>query len=352
MSDRVRHVEGDLAGADLGGPYDGALCFNIIHHLTPEQIVALFSRIHDALKPGGTFAVLDLFTPPRGRQPDAGSPPGPVLLPHVRRRDLQPRRAVRLARPGRLRAPAQGAASAASRSQTLYEARSAHDEPSELPSFAPKQMTALARGRWLTDSDQARRHSARLQHGQQAAAVRSRRRSASTRGTPRFLAEHGFNTVRLGLIWKAVEPEPGRLRRRVPRPDRARRSTLLGARGRPRPARLPPGHAATSASTARASRTGRCRTTASGRGPTSAFPGNYVVMRALWRAYDHFWANDPGPGGVGLQDRYAAAWRHVAERFRDDAGRVRLRHLQRALPGLRGGPLRCGPAGTVAFDRR
>jgi endoglycosylceramidase len=39
-------------------------------------------------------------------------------------------------------------------------------------------------------------------------------------------------------------------------------------------------------------------------------------MAALWRAYDHFWANDPGPGGVGLQDRYAAAWRHVAKRFR------------------------------------
>jgi SAM-dependent methyltransferase len=73
MSDRVQHVEGDLATADFGGPYDAALCFNIIHHLTPDQIVALFARIHDALKPGGTFAVLDLFTPPRNQQPDAGA---------------------------------------------------------------------------------------------------------------------------------------------------------------------------------------------------------------------------------------------------------------------------------------
>src|SRR4029079_5958175 len=31
--------------------------------------------------------------------------------------------------------------------------------------------------------------------------------------------------------------------------------------------------------------------------------------------WDSFWANRAGPGGVGLQDRYAAAWRHVAERF-------------------------------------
>jgi SAM-dependent methyltransferase len=70
MGDRVRHVEGDLATADFGGPYDGALCFNIIHHLTPPQNVALLRRLHDALAPGGTVAVLDLFTAPRGRQPE------------------------------------------------------------------------------------------------------------------------------------------------------------------------------------------------------------------------------------------------------------------------------------------
>src|SRR5206468_2013299 len=49
--------------------------------------------------------------------------------------------------------------------------------------------------------------------------------------------------------------------------------------------------------------------------PQNGFPGNYLAMPALQHAFDHFWANDPGPGGVGLQDRYAAAWRHVAERF-------------------------------------
>ncbi len=38
-------------------------------------------------------------------------------------------------------------------------------------------------------------------------------------------------------------------------------------------------------------------------------------MPALNRAFDHFWANDAGPGGVGLQDRYAAAWQQVAARF-------------------------------------
>jgi 2-polyprenyl-3-methyl-5-hydroxy-6-metoxy-1,4-benzoquinol methylase len=73
MSERVRHVEGDLATGDFGGMYDGALCFNIIHHLTPDQNVALFRRVHDALVPGGTFAVLDLFTQPQDKRPDAAA---------------------------------------------------------------------------------------------------------------------------------------------------------------------------------------------------------------------------------------------------------------------------------------
>jgi endoglycosylceramidase len=38
-------------------------------------------------------------------------------------------------------------------------------------------------------------------------------------------------------------------------------------------------------------------------------------MLAHSRAFDHFWNNDPGPGGVGLRDRYVAALHHVAARF-------------------------------------
>ncbi len=71
MSDRVRHVEGDAFEVDLGGPYDAALCFNLIHHLSPEDNVRLFRRIHDALAPGGVFAVLDLFSSEEGEMPDA-----------------------------------------------------------------------------------------------------------------------------------------------------------------------------------------------------------------------------------------------------------------------------------------
>ena len=67
--ERVTHVDGDALTTDLGGPHDAALVFNLIHHLPPERIVALLQRVHAALAPGGTLAILDLFARPRGEKP-------------------------------------------------------------------------------------------------------------------------------------------------------------------------------------------------------------------------------------------------------------------------------------------
>jgi 2-polyprenyl-3-methyl-5-hydroxy-6-metoxy-1,4-benzoquinol methylase len=61
MSDRVAHRDGDMFEADLDGPYDAALVFDIIHHLSGEQIVTLLERVRGAMKPGATLAVLDMF---------------------------------------------------------------------------------------------------------------------------------------------------------------------------------------------------------------------------------------------------------------------------------------------------
>ncbi|MEA2448914.1 MAG: endoglycosylceramidase [Thermoleophilaceae bacterium] len=128
-----------------------------------------------------------------------------------------------------------------------------------------------------------------------------------------FLASEGFTTVRLGVIYEAVEPSPGayddaylgRIAATVRTLARHGIFTLLDfhqdlfserfqGEGFPNWAIQDDGLPAQ---------------------PQSGFPGNYLLMPALQHSFDHFWANDPGPGGVGLQDRYAAAWRHVAERF-------------------------------------
>ncbi|HYU61134.1 MAG TPA: class I SAM-dependent methyltransferase [Solirubrobacterales bacterium] len=69
MADRLTYVEGDMFEADLAGPHDGALCFNIIHHLSPEQTRELFARIRGALRPGAPLCVLDLYDRPKGEQP-------------------------------------------------------------------------------------------------------------------------------------------------------------------------------------------------------------------------------------------------------------------------------------------
>jgi hypothetical protein len=43
------------------------LCFNLVHHLAPDQIPALFGKAREALAPGGTLAVMDAFADPARR---------------------------------------------------------------------------------------------------------------------------------------------------------------------------------------------------------------------------------------------------------------------------------------------
>ena len=129
-----------------------------------------------------------------------------------------------------------------------------------------------------------------------------------------FLRRYGFNTIRLGLIYKGVEPAPGRYDeaylRRISRTQRqlARQGVFsqldfhqdlynerFEGEGWPDWAVLDDGVSAE---------------------PLTGFPSSYITSPGLNRAFENFWANAPGPGGVGIGDRYAQAWRHVAARFR------------------------------------
>jgi endoglycosylceramidase len=164
-----------------------------------------------------------------------------------------------------------------------------------------------------------------------------------------FLAAEGFNTLRLGIVWKALEPEPGayddsyleRIAATVADCADHEIAVLLdfhqdmlneryNGEGFPDWAALDGGMRPW---------------------PDVGFPGNYVVMRALWRAYDSFWDNAPGPGGVGLQDRYAAAWHHVASRFRSEPAVFGYDIFNEPFPGS--AAARCArPGGCAAFDRK
>jgi SAM-dependent methyltransferase len=69
LSDRVRHVDGDVLEAELGTGFDAALCFQLLHHLDPDRARGLLRRVAAAVRPGGTLAVLEFLLEPRGRLP-------------------------------------------------------------------------------------------------------------------------------------------------------------------------------------------------------------------------------------------------------------------------------------------
>src|SRR5688500_7200301 len=162
-----------------------------------------------------------------------------------------------------------------------------------------------------------------------------------------FLAEHGFNTVRLGLIYKAVEPSPGAYDESYLDQIAATEQTLAahgifsqldfhqdlynekyGGEGWPDWATIDDGVPAE---------------------PLTGFPSTYVTSPGMNQAFNNFWLNRAGPGGIGLQDRYAAAFRRVAERFRDRQHTMGFDLMNEPWPGSVW-PTCAQPAGCPAFD--
>jgi endoglycosylceramidase len=172
-------------------------------------------------------------------------------------------------------------------------------------------------GRWVTDADGR----VVILHGwNMVYKVRSYRPEDAGFGDDdaQFLAEHGFNTVRLGVIYKGLEPTAG-VYENAYLDSIARTEAILAGHGifslldfhqdmyneRFQGEGFPDWAVVGDAATLPAE-------------PKSGFPANYLDMPALNRAYDHFWLNDLAADGRTLQDAYAAAWRHVAGRFRDN----------------------------------
>ncbi len=190
-------------------------------------------------------------------------------------------------------------------------------------------------GRWVTDS----RGRVVMLHGWNMVYKVGSYRPADSgfgRDDARFLRRHGFNTVRLGVIYKGLEPNPpgadGKPRYREGYVRSIKRTQKMLARhgiytlvdfhqdlynerfqgeGWPDwqtiddgvPSELQQG-----------------------------FPANYLVNLGLERAFDNFWANTPVEG-IGLQDRYAAAWRYVARQFRGSRRLVGYNLLNEPWPG-------------------
>jgi endoglycosylceramidase len=219
------------------------------------------------------------------------------------------------------------------------------------PSFAAPKPPLGHEGRWITDA--AGR--VVILHGFNMVYKVGSYRPEDTgfgRDDARFLHRHGFNTVRLGIIYKGLEPNP-------PGPD-----------GKPRYKR---GYLRSIARTERALARSKIFTLLDfhqdlynerfeGEGwpdwqtlddglpaePENGFPTNYLTMPALQRAFDHFWANDAAQG-VSLQEAYARAWRVVARRFERRPRVAGYDLLNEPWPGSVF-PGCLNPAGCPAFD--
>ncbi|WP_175778880.1 cellulase family glycosylhydrolase [Burkholderia anthina] len=180
------------------------------------------------------------------------------------------------------------------------------------------------------------------------------------------LAADGFNVVRLGVAQAQLEPAPGRYdgaylaslaRTQRQLADRRiytlldmhqdgysrqfvpeRRRTEVAA-GNPRGAEINNGFAAWMALDD---------------GLPNLNPGHpyyYVTSKAINRAFDNLYANARGPEGVGLTDRFAAAWRHVAAGFSGRPYLLGYELLNEPWPGGRW--IDCaGSQGCATFDRQ
>jgi endoglycosylceramidase len=162
-----------------------------------------------------------------------------------------------------------------------------------------------------------------------------------------LLASEGFNSVRLGIIYKGLEPQRGQFDEAYLK-SITRTARMLGRHGiqvvvdfhqdlfneRFNGEGFPDWAVQDDGLPAE---------------PDVGFPGNYFVMPALWRAYDHFWANDPLPDGAGLQDAYASAWLFAAQRLRRERAVFGYDVFNETWPGTQF-PTCVNPAGCPAFD--
>jgi endoglycosylceramidase len=146
-----------------------------------------------------------------------------------------------------------------------------------------------------------------------------------------FLKRIGFDAVRVGVLWQAVEPQPGVYDDAYLR-HIAQTVAMLGRYGivslldfhQDQYNQLFQGEGFPSWAVQDDGLPAE---------PQLGFGGDYIGMPALERAFDHFWDNSPGPGGVGLQDRYAAAWAHVALFFAGNRNVLGYELMNEPWPG-------------------
>lgn len=162
-----------------------------------------------------------------------------------------------------------------------------------------------------------------------------------------FLHRNGFDAVRVGVIWAAVEPRPGHYDNGYLR----RIATTVRMLARHGIYSLLDFHQ--DLYNERFQGEGAPRWAVQDGGlpnPKLGFPGNYFANPAANHAWDQFWANAPAADGVGLQAHYARAWAHVAHWFRAGSHVLGYEIMNEPWPGTTWHPCLAPEAGCPVFD--
>ena len=170
------------------------------------------------------------------------------------------------------------------------------------------------------------------------------------------LAEGGFNIVRLGLTWDAVEPEPGKYNEEY----LAKIHTVADRLAKYGMYFYLDMHQDLYSGAKECAGDGApdwaCLTDGAKQHPTRfVWAEGYFWGKAVHRAFDSFWQNREY-NGIPLQTYFCNMWKHVAEEFKDHPALFGFDMLNEPFPGTDGGKvfrkLIGGIAKTVLFDKR
>ncbi|CAN5709972.1 hypothetical protein BH09ACT8_BH09ACT8_44520 [soil metagenome] len=145
-----------------------------------------------------------------------------------------------------------------------------------------------------------------------------------------FLAANGFNAVRLGVIWEAVEPQPGVIDYDYLNSIKQTAQTLADH-----------GiyvmidmHQDNYSSMFQGEGAPPWATQDGGLpNPQAGFPLNYWLNPAESHAWDAFWSNAAAPDGLGLEDHYAQTWQVVASQFAGNSAVIGYDIMNEPFPG-------------------
>ncbi|OQB36444.1 MAG: Cellulase (glycosyl hydrolase family 5) [Candidatus Hydrogenedentes bacterium ADurb.Bin179] len=147
------------------------------------------------------------------------------------------------------------------------------------------------------------------------------------------LRRWGMNAIRLLIFWSAIEPEPGRydedylasVDETVALARDAGLYVILDMHQDLWGASIPGGNGAPPWATLD---DGLPHFTAG-----SVWSTAYYVSPRVHRVFDHFWNNTPGPGGIGIQERFARMWRHVASHYKNTPHVIGFDLMNEPFPG-------------------